>query len=65
MSKRNRKNFDCIAYKRRVQEEIYEETKDLTIDEQVEYFSRRAQEGPLGEWWRKIQRKTDTAGAER
>lgn len=65
MTNQTDKDFDCISFKRQVQEQIFEEIKDLTIDEQVDYFSRRAQEGPLGEWWRKIQCKTDTAGTER
>ena len=58
MTKQRDKDFDCIAYKRQVQQEIYEEIKGLTIDEQVEYFSRCAQEGPLGDWWRRLQHRS-------
>ncbi len=48
------KTFDCIAYKRKVQEQIYEETKHMTSDEQIQYFRRRAEEGSLAEWWRNV-----------
>lgn len=50
------KTFDCIAFKRVMQQRIYEDTKDMTIAEQVDYFRRRAEEGPLGEWWRKVKK---------
>lgn len=50
------KSFDCIAYKRKVQSEIYEDIRDLSGPEQIEYFRRRAEEGPLGDWWRSIKR---------
>lgn len=48
--------FDCIEFKRRVQSEIYEEIRHLSRAEQLEYFRRRAEEGPLGDWWRSIKR---------
>ena len=48
------KSFDCIEYKRRVQAEIYDEIRDLSHGQQVEYFRRRAEEGALGNWWRSV-----------
>jgi hypothetical protein len=48
------KTFDCIAYKRKVQEQIYEQTRHMTTEEQIQYFRRRAEEGSLGDWWRKV-----------
>lgn len=50
------KTFDCIDYKRRVQSEIYEATRHLSTEEQIEYFRRRAEEGPLGDWWKRVKR---------
>ena len=35
--------FDAIECKRRIQAEIYEETKNMTSEEQIEYF-RQASE---------------------
>ena len=54
--------FDCLEFKWKVQAEIYEQTKDLTVEEQIEYFRRRAEEGSLGSWWRKVkEQSTDRA----
>lgn len=38
------KVFDCVEMKRRGALRIYEETKDLTFEEQVEYWRRRNEE---------------------
>lgn len=46
--------FDCIAFKRKVQEEIYQETKDMTPEEELEYIHRQVQESEI---WRKFQKK--------
>lgn len=35
------KTFDCVEMKRRIQERIYEETKNMTHDELLEYFHKR------------------------
>jgi ElaB/YqjD/DUF883 family membrane-anchored ribosome-binding protein len=35
-----KKKFDAIAFKHKVQQEIYEETKDLSPEELVEYFNK-------------------------
>lgn len=53
---RTNKTFDCIEFKRRVQAEIYEGIRGLPQQEQIEFFRRRAEEGPLGEWWKSIKR---------
>jgi len=34
--------FDCLAFKWDVQSRIYEEIKDLSPEEQIAYFRRRA-----------------------
>ena len=54
----NPKPFDCIEYKQRVQEEIYEEIKDLSPAQQLEYFHRASLEGPLAGWWKKVRENT-------
>jgi hypothetical protein len=35
-----KKKFDAVAFKHKVQLEIYEETKDLSPEELVEYFNK-------------------------
>ena len=55
MSKnRAEREFDCIAFKRRVQRKVYEETKNLTLAEQVAYFRKKASAGSLGKWWKRL-----------
>jgi len=51
---RAKKSFDCLAYKQRVQAEVYQEIKDMSFEEEQGYFQRRAEEGPLGQWWKRI-----------
>jgi len=36
-----KKTFDCIAMKRRIQERIYAETRDMGPEELAEYFRKR------------------------
>ena len=62
-TKQTTKAFDCIAYKREVQRRIYEETKHMTVDEQLEYFRRRAEGGSLGSWWQKVPATSNEARA--
>jgi len=50
--------MDCIALKRRVQREIYEATRHMSPDEELGFYKRRAEEGPLGDWWRSVRRAT-------
>ncbi|RJO66734.1 MAG: hypothetical protein C4523_11615 [Myxococcales bacterium] len=47
MKKRTRKSFDCIAFKRRAQERIYEEIKNMTHEEEIAYFKRLAKSSPF------------------
>lgn len=50
--KSQNKTFDCVEMKRRIQEKIYEETKDMTPQERVAYFRRRVEQGPFAKLWR-------------
>ena len=35
-----KKTFDCVEMKRKAQEKIYEETKNLSREEELEYFHK-------------------------
>ena len=48
------KAFDCVAFKRQAQSKVYEDTRQMKVAEQVEYFRRRAQSGALGSWWKRV-----------
>jgi hypothetical protein len=51
-----RKKFDCVEFKRKAQAEIYADIEHLSPSEQVEYFRRKADSGPLGAWWASVKR---------
>ncbi len=61
------KAFDCLAFKDQVQSEIYEETKDMSHEEEIAYFREAVQKGPFAELWRKLaaQREQASAGPKR
>ena len=54
-----KKEFDCVEFKRQAQSRIYERIRDLSPKEEIEYFRKAADEGPLGQWWKSIK---DRAG---
>jgi hypothetical protein len=35
-----KKKFDTVEMKRKIQSKIYEEIKDLTLDEEIAYFNK-------------------------
>ena len=51
MNQPNKKEFDCIAIKREAQSRIYEETKDMTPQQQIEYFRNAVLKSRFREWW--------------
>ncbi|MEX0715557.1 MAG: hypothetical protein WD066_03180 [Planctomycetaceae bacterium] len=36
---------------------IHDEVRDLTPAEQIEWFRRNAEQGPLGDWWRRVKER--------
>jgi hypothetical protein len=57
---KRKKGFDCVEMKRRIQEKIYAETKDMSRDEFVAYMRRRVNEGPFARLFKKA-KKSRTA----
>ena len=45
------KRFDCLKMKEEIQAKIYEETKDMSSSELLEYFNRKSQKSIL---WRRL-----------
>jgi hypothetical protein len=58
------KKFDCVEFKRQAQARIYERIKNLTPDEEIEYFRKAAETGPFGDWWRRTVTRVPETGAE-
>ncbi|MBU2445717.1 MAG: hypothetical protein KJ666_09110 [Bacteroidetes bacterium] len=52
MSQQSKKEFDCIAMKREAQTRIYEEIKNMTPQQQIEYFRNAVQTSQFREWWK-------------
>ena len=41
------KDFDCLELKEQIQGRIYEEIKDLSPEEEIEYFKKKAKASGL------------------
>lgn len=51
-------DFDFMKFKEQVQNEMYEELKNLTLEEQIKYVQEKAESGSLGEWWKSVKSKS-------
>jgi len=49
---KTKKNFDCVAFKRQAQEQIFEDTKGMTFSEEIAYYRNKAQAGVLAGLWK-------------
>ena len=49
---RAKKDFDCVEFKRQAQARIYERIKNLSPEEEIDYFRKAVEDGPLGESWK-------------
>jgi len=58
MEAKMKSKFDCIEFKRKAQERIFRDIRDMTPEDQREYFRLKAESGPLGEWWKAKKRET-------
>ena len=55
------KSFDCVAWTRKVRDEMYEETKHLSADERLEWLrSRRPTDPVLARMWDNAKPPPDT-----
>ena len=50
------KEFKCVDFKHETQMQIYREIKNLTPEEEIEYFRRRTESSVFGKWWKKLHR---------
>ena len=51
------KTFDCLKMKDEIQAKIYEEIKDLSAEEELEYFRKKANKSA---WWRGLEPRDKT-----
>jgi len=52
MSKK--KKFDCVEMKHDIQAKIYEETKNMTWEQESAYRLKAIETGPLAKWWQEV-----------
>lgn len=57
-AKTKKKKFDCLENKWRIQEQIYDETKNMTDKEIIQYFNKSVEESHLSEWLKKIKKNS-------
>jgi hypothetical protein len=50
MNKKKVKTFDCLEFKYKAQERIYNEIKNLSRDEEKAYFNRKVKEGSFSDF---------------
>jgi hypothetical protein len=58
------KVFDCIAEKRRIQAEMYEEIKDMSDAERQAWSRRRLESGPFAAEWKALWAANDARAEE-
>lgn len=51
MNQSNKKEFDCIAMKREAQDHIYDQIKNMTHEQQIEYFHKAVKSSRFRKWW--------------
>jgi hypothetical protein len=59
-----KKTFDCIAFKTEAQATLLAETEGMTPEERRAHFRHKAEQGPLGSWWKLVQSRGDVAAAD-
>ena len=57
MNRKPKKRFDCVEFKHRVQEMIAADVKGMSPEEELEYFRTSVAKGPLGRWWRSLEKR--------
>jgi hypothetical protein len=53
----DKKKFDCVEMKNKIQEQIYEETKHMTWEEEREHRLKKIETGPFAKKWKAIQER--------
>jgi hypothetical protein len=53
------KKFDCVEMKRRAQERMYEETKDMTSEERHRHFQKQIESSPFAAQWARLKARQE------
>ena len=55
----NKKKFDCVAMKLEIQAKIYNETKEMSSQELLEYYRESVEKGPFAEKMKRIRARQE------
>ena len=50
-----KKKFDCVEMKHKIQEQIYEETKNMSWEQESEHRRKSIEAGPFAQKWKTLQ----------
>ena len=56
---KTKKAFDCIAVKHAIQSAIYDEIKGMSHEDEIAYFRRNAENGPLKEAYVRLRERSE------
>jgi hypothetical protein len=62
---KTKNKFDSVSFKRQAQEEIYEDTKNMTASEEIAYYRKKVQSSVLTHPWKKSRTKHSAAREKR
>ena len=51
-NEKQNKEFDCIVMKREAQDRIYREIKDMSSEQQIQYFRNAVENSRFQNWWK-------------
>jgi hypothetical protein len=54
MRKTLNKKFDCIRLKENIQNRIYENIKNMSAQDEIDYYQKNLLEGPFRKWYLEI-----------
>jgi len=54
---KSKKKFNAVEMKRKIQAEIYEEVKNLTPEQELEYYRKSSERGVFGKLFNSAHRK--------
>ncbi len=59
-----KKEFDCIQTKREAQHEIYQAIKQMTPEQEINYFRKSVGESKFSKWWESISPHVESSQAQ-
>ena len=58
-NEKSHQELDCVEMKLRIQAEIHEETKGMTIDQEIAYYQQSVDKGPFKKLWKSLKDRNE------